>query len=118
MLLSCINCLYILEIKSLSVASFAMFFSCSVSCFSFFFLWFPLLCPVSLFLFFCFYFYYSRKWIQKAFLPFISKSLLPVFSFNSLVVSRLTFRSLIHVWFIFMYDIGEFSNFILSHVVF
>ena len=45
LLLSCISCLYILEIKPLSVASFANIFSqYSVGCLFFFFLWFPLLC--------------------------------------------------------------------------
>uniref|UniRef100_A0A8D0ZNU2 Uncharacterized protein n=1 Tax=Sus scrofa TaxID=9823 RepID=A0A8D0ZNU2_PIG len=43
LLLSCITCLYILEVKLLSVASFETVFSHSVSCL-FFFLWFPLLC--------------------------------------------------------------------------
>ena len=38
LLLSCINCLYILEIKPLSVASFEIIFSNSVSCIFFFFL--------------------------------------------------------------------------------
>ena len=33
LLLSCLNCLYILEIKPLSIASFATIFSHSVSCF-------------------------------------------------------------------------------------
>uniref|UniRef100_A0A8D1KXW3 Uncharacterized protein n=1 Tax=Sus scrofa TaxID=9823 RepID=A0A8D1KXW3_PIG len=38
LLLSCISCLYILEIKSLSVASFEVIFSHSVSCLFVFFL--------------------------------------------------------------------------------
>ena len=38
LLLSCINCLYILEIKTLSVASFETIFSRSVSCLFVFFL--------------------------------------------------------------------------------
>ena len=41
LLLSYIHCLYILEIKTLSVVSFETIFSHSVSCI--FFLWFPLL---------------------------------------------------------------------------
>ena len=41
-LLSCMSCLYILEIKPLSVALFANIFSHSVSFFSFC-VWFPLL---------------------------------------------------------------------------
>uniref|UniRef100_A0A8D1LB06 Uncharacterized protein n=1 Tax=Sus scrofa TaxID=9823 RepID=A0A8D1LB06_PIG len=46
LLLSCISCLYILEIKPLSAASFETIFSHSVSCL-FFFLCFPLLCKNS-----------------------------------------------------------------------
>uniref|UniRef100_A0A8D1V105 Uncharacterized protein n=1 Tax=Sus scrofa TaxID=9823 RepID=A0A8D1V105_PIG len=42
-LLSCVSCLYILEIKPLSVTSFENIFSHSIGCL-FFFLWFPLLC--------------------------------------------------------------------------
>ena len=42
LLLGCISCLYILEIKPLSVASFATIFSHSIALS--FFLWFPLLC--------------------------------------------------------------------------
>ena len=38
LLLSCVSCLYILEIKPLSVASFESIFSHSVSCFFVFFL--------------------------------------------------------------------------------
>jgi len=41
-LLSLMSCFYILEIKSLLVASFAAIFSHSIACI--FFLWFPLLC--------------------------------------------------------------------------
>ena len=45
LILSHMSCLYILEINLLLVASFANIFFHSVSClFSFFFLWFPLLC--------------------------------------------------------------------------
>ena len=43
LLLNCMSCLYILEIKLLSVASFANTFSQSIGFFSFC-LWFPLLC--------------------------------------------------------------------------
>jgi len=61
LLLDCINCLYILEIKPLSVPSFETIFSHSIGCLFvlfWFFLWFPLLCkslsvlldPIGLFL--------------------------------------------------------------------
>ena len=43
-------------------------------------------------------------------------SVLPVFSSNSLIVSGLTFRSLIHFEFIFVYGASKCSHFILLHV--
>uniref|UniRef100_A0A8C6AIS9 Uncharacterized protein n=1 Tax=Monodon monoceros TaxID=40151 RepID=A0A8C6AIS9_MONMO len=43
-------------------------------------------------------------------------SVLPMFSSKSLIVSGLTFRSLIHFEFIFVYGVRECSNFILLHV--
>ena len=39
-----------------------------------------------------------------------------MFSSKSLIVSGLTFRSLIHFEFIFLYGVRERSNFILLHV--
>ena len=41
---------------------------------------------------------------------------LPMVSSKSFVVSGLTFRSLIHSEFIFVYGVGKCSNFILLHV--
>ena len=46
----------------------------------------------------------------------MSKSVLPMFSSKSFIVSSLTFRSLIHFEFIFVYHVRECSNFILLHV--
>ena len=46
----------------------------------------------------------------------MSRSVLPMFSHRSLMVSGLTFRSLIHFEFIFVYGIRECSNFIILHV--
>ena len=48
-------------------------------------------------------------------LQFKSKSVLPVFSSKSFVVSSLMFRSLIH--FIFVFGVRECSDFIFLHVV-
>ena len=48
---------------------------------------------------------------------FISYSVLPMFSSKSFIVSGLTFRSLNHFEFIFVYDVKKCSNFILLHVV-
>ena len=39
-----------------------------------------------------------------------------MFSSNTFIVSGLTFRSLIHIEFIFAYAIREYSDFILLHV--
>ena len=47
---------------------------------------------------------------------FVSKNVLLIFSFESFTVSGLTFRSLIHFEFIFVYGVSEYSNFILLHV--
>ena len=46
----------------------------------------------------------------------MSKSFLPVFSSGSFIVSGLTFRSLIHFEFVFVYSRRECTNFILLHV--
>ena len=47
---------------------------------------------------------------------FILKSILPIFSSRSFIVSGHAFSSLIHLEFTFVYDIREWSNFILLHV--
>ena len=46
----------------------------------------------------------------------MSSSVLPMFSSKSFIVSGLTFRSLIHFEFIFVYGVRKYSNFILLHV--
>ena len=46
----------------------------------------------------------------------MSVSVLPMFSSKSLVVSGLTFRSLIHFEFIFVYGVRKCSNIIVLHV--
>jgi len=47
----------------------------------------------------------------------MSESVLPMFSSWSFIVSGLTFRSLIHFQFLFVYDVRKYSSFILLHVV-
>ena len=49
---------------------------------------------------------------KKILLWFMLKSVLPMFSSSSFIVSSLTFRSLIHFEFIFLYDDRKCSNFI------
>ena len=44
------------------------------------------------------------------------KSVLPMFSSRSFIVSGLTFRSLIHFEFVFVYGVRECPSFILLHV--
>ena len=46
----------------------------------------------------------------------MSESVLPMFSSKSFIVSGLTFRSLIHFEFIFVYGVRKCSNFILLQV--
>ena len=67
------------------------------------------------FVYFCFYFHYSRRWIQKDTAVIYIKEC-SMFSSKSLIVSGLTFRSLIHFDFIFVYGVRECSNLILLHV--
>ena len=47
----------------------------------------------------------------------MSSRVLPIFSSKSFIVSGLTFWSLIHFEFIFVYGVRKCSNFTLSHVV-
>ena len=66
--LSCINCLYIFEISCLSVASFATIFSHAEGClFTLLIVSFVeqkvLILIRSQFVYFCFYFQYSGRWV-------------------------------------------------------
>ena len=47
----------------------------------------------------------------------MSESVLPIFSSRSFIVSGLTFRSLVHFEFIFVYGVRKCSSFILLQVV-
>ena len=47
----------------------------------------------------------------------VYESVLPMFSSRSFIVSGLTFRSLIHFEFIFVYGVRKCSSFILLQVV-
>ena len=53
---------------------------------------------------------------KKILLLFMSKSILPVFSSKSFIVSSLKLRALIYFEFIFVYGVRECSNFLLLHV--
>ena len=53
---------------------------------------------------------------EKILPQYMSKSVLPVFSFRSFILSSLTFKSLLHFEFIFEYGVRECSNFVILHV--
>ena len=113
------SCLYILEMNSL-VASFANIFSHSLSCLFFLFMVSfavqKLYSSVKSYLFIFVFIFITLGDGSKKMLRFVSKSILPVFSSNSFIVSSLIFRSLIHFEFIFVYGVRDCCNFILLHV--
>ena len=100
-ILNCMSCLYILEVNPLSVTSFANIFSHSVCCVYVLFMVSSavqnLFSLIECYLFiFVFVSITLGDGSQKILLWFVSKSVLPVFSSRSFIVSGLTFRSLIH----------------------
>ena len=113
--------LYNLEINPLSVDSFASIFYHSEGClFVLFIVSFAVQKTLSFIRSIClFLFLYPLLWEEKSkkiLLWFTSKSILPMFSSKSFIVFCLTFRSLIHFEFIFVYGVRECSHFILLHV--
>ena len=115
LILSCVSCLYILEINPLSVASFVNIFSHSEGClFILFMVSFAvqkLLSFIRSHLFiFVFIFITLGGGSKKILLRLTSKWVLPMFSSKSFIVSGLTFWSLIHFEFIFVYGVRECSN--------
>ena len=120
LVLSCMNCLYSLENNSLSVVPFAIIFPHSEGClFAVFLVSFAvqkLLIRSHLFTF-VFVYIILGGGSQRILLWFMSDSVLSVFFSKSFIVSGLTFRSLIHLDFIFVYGVRKCSNFILLHVV-
>ena len=119
LILSYMNCLYILETNPLSVALFANIFFQSVGClFILFMVPFALQKVLSLIRSHLFIFISITLGDEskKILLQFMSKSVLPMFSSKRFILSGLTFRSLIHFEFIFVHGVRECSNFILLHV--
>ena len=119
---SCLICLYALEINPypLLVASFANIFSHFLDClfilFMFYFAVQRLLSLIRPHLFiFVFIFIILGGRSKKILRQFISGSVLPMFPSQRLIVSGLTFRSLIHSEFIFVNGVREYSNFILLY---
>ena len=115
------NYLCILGIKLLTVASFLIIFSHSEGClFILFEVSFAVQKLLNLirphFFIFVFIFITLGGGSKRIMLGFMSKSVLPVVSSKSFIVSGLTFRSLIYLEFIFVYGIKKFSNFILLRI--
>ena len=112
------SCLYILEINPLSVLfAIILFAFWGLS----FHLDYSFLCCTKTFkfnqvpiIYFCFYFHYSRRWVIEDLA--LCHWVLLMFSSKGSIVSGLTFRSLIHFEFIFVYGVRKCSNFILLHV--
>ena len=57
------------------------------------------------FVYFWFYFHYSGRWVIEDLAVFYVKNVLPKFFSKNFIVSGLTFRSLIHSEFIFVYEV-------------
>ena len=113
---SSMSCLYILEINPLSIVSFANIFSHSECClFILFMVSFAvqkLLSFIRSYLFiFVFIFIILGGGSKKILLWFMSKSVFPMFSSKSFIVSGLTFRSLIHLEFIFVFGVSVLISF-------
>ena len=116
----CRSCLYILEINPLLVVLFANILSHSEGyLFILFMFSFALQKLVSLIgshlLIFAFVFNTLGDGSKKILLWFISKSVLPKFSYRSFTVSALTFRSLVHFEFI-LYMVLENGLFSFSYM--
>ena len=105
------SCLSILKINSLSVASFVIIFSLSEGCLFFFsivsFVVQKLLSLIrSHFLLFVISFTQGGG-SERILHRFMSKSVLPMFSSKRFRVPGLTFKSVIHFEFIFVYGVRE-----------
>ena len=112
--------MYILEINPLSVVSFAIIFPILRVVFH---LAYSFLCCEKAFkfnqvpfLYFCFYFHYSRRQVIEDLVLIYVKVFCLCFPLKSFLISGLTFRSLIQFAFIFVYGVRKGSNFILLHV--
>ena len=123
MVLSCMNCLYILEINSLSVVSFAIIFSHSEGClFTLLIVSFigqKLLSLIRSHLF-IFIFFFPLLWevgCRGSCCDLCQKVFCLCFPLRVFIVSGLTFRYFIHFLFIFVCGVRMCSNFILLQVV-
>ena len=110
LILSCMRCLYILEINPLLIASFANIFSHSEGCFSSC----GFLCCTKAFKFnqvsFAYFCVYFHQEVKKKSCCCLCQCVFPMFSSKSFIVSGLTFRSLIHFAFICVCGVTQCSN--------
>ena len=118
LILSCMSCLYILEINPLLVDSFANIFCHSVGClFVLLMILFTLQTLLSLLRSHLFLFSLLSEVDQKRYCwNLCQRVFCLMFSSKSFIVYGITFRSLIHFEFIFMYSVRECSNFIILYV--
>uniref|UniRef100_A0A8D0QAD6 Uncharacterized protein n=1 Tax=Sus scrofa TaxID=9823 RepID=A0A8D0QAD6_PIG len=120
LLLGCISCLYILEIKPLLVASSETIFSHSESClFVFFLVSFAVQKLFSLIRSHGFIFALVSIALgdcpEKIFMMLMSESVLPMSSSRSLMVSCRIFKSFSRLEFIFVHGVRVCSSFIALH---
>ena len=112
LILSCMNSLCILEINPLLAASFANIFSHFEGCLLLFIVSFAVQKLLSLIRYHLFIFVLSSVTRGDRFKKNIAatyiKEHLPMLSSKSFIVSSLTFRSLIHLEFIFVYGVRVF----------
>ena len=119
LVLSCMNCLYILEINPLLDASFENIFFHSVGCLFIFMVSFALQKLVSLIRSHLFiYFFILLPWetTKKTFVWFTSENVFLIFFSKSFMVSCLIFKFLSHFEFIFMHGMRMCYSFIDLHV--
>ena len=121
LLLCCMSCLYILEIKPLLVASFANIFSQSVGyLFILYMVSFAVQKLVSLIRSHLFIFAFISvalaDWLKNSLVWFMLENVLPMFSSRSFMMSCLILESLSHFEFIFVCGVRVCSNFIDLHV--
>ena len=122
LILNCMSCLYILEINPLSIDSFANIFSHCEGCLNVLFIVsFALQMLLSfiwshLFIFVFISITLGGGWVKKDLAVIYVKECSSHVSSKSFIVSGLTFRSLIHFEFIFVYGVKECSHFILLRV--
>ena len=68
-------------------------------------------------MYFFFYFHYSGMWVIGYTAVIYVREILPMFSSRTFIDSGLTFRSLIHFEFIFVYGVRKYFSFTLLYVV-